>query len=91
MQMADTILLDYYQHADGPRVRIIAHTLENILKIQDTIRMLMNREIDEISVREWGNVEFTGFYDLILRAAKKDRRLLATESIYLRILRRVYD
>lgn len=69
--MSSSIIIDYYEGAYGPTIRIDTINLEDIVRIKNIFTNLKNKILQEINLKDIDNIQITGFYNLIIRIIPK--------------------
>lgn len=81
--MKDTIVLDYYEGAYGPTIRIDVQSVDALTKIRDFIHQLAESTISSIDLTEEEGVKATGFSRIILAVSddhKTEEKLLLLKN-----------
>jgi len=69
----DTIIIDYYQGAYGPTVRIDIHSMDDLIRIRNVINNIKNGKTQEFKFQSMDNAKFTNLSDLIMKLETKKR------------------
>lgn len=69
----EDIVVDYYQGAYGPTIRIDIQTLENLLKVREIFARMANATDETRNFFELGDVTVSGLSALILRSTVKEK------------------
>lgn len=71
----DSIVIDYYQGAYGPTIRIDIQTMENLVKVKNIFRQLAELKKETIDLARVESVNATGLKQLILKVVPPNQEI----------------